>query len=137
MIYFIVLLLSGAAGFFVYDIYRMFANAENGGPALSFKWLKARAAHVLVYVAAGFLGAFVNLDMALAGHTLPGGLDIALLAGAASRSFSLGILGPAGLRLAQQRSRREDQDGAPEVRVEDLSVSEGSLLDYFRYYLTR
>lgn len=138
MIFYFVSFTAGAVGFFVYEIYRMYSLS--GDRPLPFKQFKARVAHIVVYFAAGFLALFVNIDVVLTANSIATSLEHptqGLLAGVIMRSFSLGILGPAGLRRAQKKVIDEDTGGQPSILVEDLSVNEGSFFDYIRYYLVR
>lgn len=133
--------LGGLSGFFVFDLYRIYSNStRDGRTQVTFRQLKAVLAHSVIYVAAGLLGVFVNLDVLLSGaaasSTADGGSHN-LLAGAMLRSFSLGALGPAGLAKTHAHARLPDRTISATETVDDTPVTEATFLDYVRYFLMR
>lgn len=135
----IMVFLAGAAGFFVFDIYRAYADWKRDGHfVFIFAHKKGMLAHASVYFAAGLLGFITNIDTLYSESvSVLGGRDqLGELTGPILRAFSLGILGPAGLKRAQTggATMRAASDG---VTIEETPVSDASFSDYIRYFLMR
>jgi len=128
--------LAGAVGFFVFDVYRIFSyKIETGYLFITFKNLKGISSHFIVYIAAGLLGVFVNIDVIISNLHIDNN-EIRGLSGAIIRSFALGALGPAGLKKVESsKGVRSRNDRA--VSVEDTQVTGASFADYVRFFLMR
>ena len=136
----IYVLSSGMAGFFVFDAYRVYTASTTDGGFLTFRSWKGLLAHLIVYIAAGLLGLFVNLDVllvSLPSSATPAGSATPLLAATMLRAFFLGSLGPAGLSKAQTAGDTPKPPSARHATVEDLAVRPAGFRDYFRYLLMR
>ncbi len=141
MIEVLIIFAAGAAGFLVFDAYSLYTRTAKDGQYIRFGDLTARSAHIFIYLCAGLVGIFANTDVAV---TL-GATDsssFALLFGASTRAFAIGLLGPAGLSRA--RGVLDQEPTGPDantsstkteaVRVEDMEVRAGSFLEYAKYY---
>lgn len=135
----LIVFLSGALGFLIFDIYRIYAEAANRGHLIvTFFNFKAISAHLVIYFAAGFLGVFVNADVLL-NYTQEGdfvGIHISELFGALLRAFSLGVLGPAGLSKTSG-SRKVSGGLSPNATGDDTAVVDAGFRDYLEYFLRR
>ena len=129
----IIVFLSGFLGFFVFDVYRMYSyKLRDGHLIITFNEFNGLAAHSILYAAAGFLGLITNIDTLVQNAvSLTGSLEeLSELSGSILRSFSLGILGPAGLK----KSNTNQKMGPG---IDDTPVKQASFVDFIRYFLMR
>lgn len=134
------LFLAGAGGFFVFDAYRMYSHwVVHKQLFLTFGHVKGQAAHLVVYTAAGVLGLFINLDACFvpASEVSLHGPSGGLFAAALIRSFSVGVLGPAGLSRAHSRIESGALASKEQQTADDTPVSTATFGDYVRYLLMR
>ena len=127
-------LLSGVLGFVVFDSYRIRAlYAKAGVLHITFPTMLGVSIHLFVYVAAGILALFVNLDtiqVCCGWHWLSDANDH--LVGPLLRGFGIGLAGPAG--LSKGRSSVAGKLNTNNKKAfDDLSVSP-SFLDRARMY---
>ena len=92
--------ISGACGFLIFDAYRVAKSRDLiGRPMYTVFSGHFLVVHIFCYFAAGVLGVFTNLDVALRPLD-PAHSALAIHyenAGAYMRAFALGLAGPAGL----------------------------------------
>lgn len=102
--------LAGVFGFLVFDAYRARKVWEKtGAVVLTFGSFVGVLTHILVYVAAGILAVFINLDILIAVYDMAlwPDFDDSIL-GSVVRGFGLGLAGPAGLSRGQIGPEAED-----------------------------
>jgi hypothetical protein len=117
------ILASGALGFFVFDCYRVRSIYKNRGIVLiTFTDYQALFAHAMVYLAAGILALFVNLDAVgrCCGWHWFSDMNNDIV-GPLLRGFGIGVAGPAGLSSKGKIEQLEKSSRTVGTAFDDLT----------------
>ena len=121
------IVIAALLGFFVYDAYRINSNYRKTGrielTTFSFPGLLS---HASVYVAAGIVALFVNIDIlgSCCSHRVfpeaPMNLSMPM-----ARAFGIGLLGPAGIAAWNNSSNRDASKEATKPRKTKINNISG------------
>ena len=132
--------IGGAAGFFVFDLYRIYkTKIAEGRLEITFRSVLGVLVHILVYIAAGLIGVITNLDVLTKCCALQGWFawndDIT---GPIMRAFALGLAGPAGISKGNTRaSEGPALDGQAGKQLNTLDRRTSGVLPYLKTLFMR